>query len=81
MLKRDLFALPKLMQELSVRGLIQVTLLGVGGGPHAGERGKDALGINYSTLVEIEDVAFLFDAGRGAAEQIASIGKGQFSES
>ncbi|HAY44871.1 MAG TPA: hypothetical protein DCY55_01140 [Gammaproteobacteria bacterium] len=84
-------AIPVHAQEGSVRatqvdarvigeGLIQVTLLGVGGGPHAGERGKDALGINYSTLVEIEDVAFLFDAGRGAAEQIASIGKANFQK-
>jgi ribonuclease Z len=61
-------------------GVLQVTLLGVGGGPHAGERSNDALGINYSTLVEIEDVAFLFDAGRGTAEQIASIGKANFQK-
>ena len=59
---------------------IKVTLLGVGGGPEGGVFGQIGLGINISTLVEINDVAFLFDAGRGAAEQIANLGKSYFQK-
>lgn len=62
------------------KGVMRVTLLGVGGGPHAGDRNNEALGVNYSTLVEVDDVAFLFDAGRGTAEQIASLGKANFQK-
>ncbi len=66
--------------EAPDEGIIKVTLLGVGGGPEGGLFGPTDLGINISTLVEIEDVAFLFDAGRGAAEQIAKLGKSYFEK-
>ena len=77
-----LFAQPlaEAEQEAIDKGVMKVTLLGVGGGPHGGERQNDALGFNIATLVEIEDKAFLFDAGRGAAEQIARLGKDNFQK-
>ena len=40
---------------------------------------ESAVGLNISTLVEIEDKAFLFDAGRGALEQISSLGSEYFA--
>ena len=73
-----------LAQEMDAAGesVIKVTLLGVGGGPEGGlfGPGDSGFGINYSTLVEIEDVAFLFDAGRGSAEQIAKLGSSYFQK-
>lgn len=62
-------------------GTIRVTLLGVGAGARGGNFDiQDPVGLNISTLVEIEDRAFLFDAGRGALDQLSKLGGGQFAK-
>jgi ribonuclease Z len=57
------------------QGTIRVTILGVGAGARGGNFDiTDSVGLNISTLVEVEDKAFLFDAGRGALDQISKLG-------
>ncbi len=63
------------------QGTIRVTILGVGAGARGGNFNvQDPVGLNISTLVEIEDKAFLIDAGRGALDQISKLGGGHFAK-
>ncbi len=69
-------------QDSSVdEGTIRVTLLGVGAGPRGGQFDiQSPVGLQTSTLVEIEARAFLFDAGRGVLEQLSKLGGEYFSK-